>query len=74
MDKGGDICNNPMMLRGVFGAVLYNEKNRSLIVIRDAMGVRPLYIVYTPVAWMIVSDIRVVMKALNEWRDIEMTE
>ena len=74
MDKGGDICNNPMMLRGVFGAVLYNEKNRSLIVIRDAMGVRPLYIVYTPVAWMIVSDIRVVMRALCEWRQTEMTE
>ena len=66
MESGGDMRQNPKMLRGVFSAILYNKKNHSLIVLRDAMGVRPLFMIHTRVAWMIVSDIRVVYR-WNEW-------
>lgn len=53
-------------LRGMFAAVLYDRRERSLTALRDPFGIKPLYYAQESNVLILSSEIRPILQALGE--------
>lgn len=58
-DVGDDV---PRFLQGMFAVALYDEKGRRLLLMRDRIGVKPLYWVDTGRAFLFASEIKALLQ------------
>ena len=63
----------PRALRGVFASLVYNHKNNTLIIMRDAFGVRPLFEIRTDDFELWSSDLAVV-QYMSDFVNVEINE
>lgn len=63
----------PRALRGVFASLVYNHKNHTLVIMRDAFGVRPLFEIRTDDFELWSSDLSVV-QYLTKHVNVEVNE
>jgi asparagine synthase (glutamine-hydrolysing) len=55
-------------LNGMFAFALWNRQNESLFVVRDRIGIKPVYYIDTPRITAFASDIRALLPLLDEIR------
>jgi asparagine synthase (glutamine-hydrolysing) len=48
-------------LRGMFSIAWYRAKQRTLVIARDPLGIKPLYIARTPSALVLASEVRAIL-------------
>ena len=63
-EKGNDCVKD---LNGMFAFAIWDERNRTLLLARDRMGIKPLYYVQTENAFLFASEI----KSLFESRELQ---
>jgi asparagine synthase (glutamine-hydrolysing) len=58
-------------LNGMFGFALWDSKRRSLLLVRDRMGVKPLYYARVGSRWLFASELKALLTQPEVERDLE---
>lgn len=65
-------CKLLQYLNGVFAFAIYDEKQRSLFIARDGLGVKPLYLAETPSGVLFCSELKGMLASRAIDRTIDM--
>jgi len=60
------------LLNGIFAIALWDQRTRSMLVARDAMGVKPLYYSATPRGFAFASEIKGLLPLIPEARELDL--
>ncbi len=66
---GIDVCKK---LNGMFGFALYDGRNRKLFLVRDRLGIKPLYYYQDEEKLVFGSEIKAILQAPNINREMDM--
>lgn len=60
------------LLNGIFAIALWDQRTRSMLVARDAMGVKPLYYSATPRGFAFSSEIKGLLPLIPDARELDL--
>lgn len=69
-EKGASCCES---LRGMFGFALWNDRENSLLLVRDRLGIKPLYYAEIKGGWAFASEVRAIISAGLVKTDLDFT-
>lgn len=59
-------------LNGIFAFAIWDSRNSTLLIVRDGMGVKPLYIARSPLGLLFASEIKALLHEPSVSRDIDL--
>lgn len=59
-------------LNGMFALALWDRRSRELLLARDGIGVKPLYVAHTPRGLVFASELKSVLQSRDVPRDLDM--
>jgi asparagine synthase (glutamine-hydrolysing) len=62
----------PELLKGSFAIALWDSMNRRLVLVRDRLGVKPLYIAHMEKSLVFASELRAILRHPDVTREIDM--
>ena len=69
-EKGASCCES---LRGMFGFALWDDREKSLLLVRDRLGIKPLYYAEVKGGWAFASELRALISAGLVKIDLDFT-